>query len=449
MSASSDGSGFHYRPEIGDKVIVNFVRKEEIEAYVVSASKEEMTEETKEEELEDPDHRYLSTIYDKKIEFTPQNIIISCDNGQGAIILNKDGTINITGQRNIYINAVDNINIRAEKSLTITASEKIDLMCNEGKVVFTEGNEILLEGTSVMINSKLGNGKFSGKTWLQYDLVGSSNEKVKELQQMLNKLGYKGENGKPLVVDGVFGGNTLYAVNMYKREKGLDNYGKYGGVVGDTTLSHMKTEINGNNEESGEGNRDNEILAPKNLLSRWNVCTTDELIKYVKEFKWKRKIKQLHVHHTWRPNHSSYNGSNGEQLQQNMYVYHTKSKNEGGRGWSDIGQHLTLLPDGRWIIGRDLNKTPASIKGWNTGSLAIEMVGNFDEGKDKFEGEQAKAMFKFTAFFVNYKNLKFNTDGTYENDDIRFHRDHPSVSKSCPGTSITRQWFMNELLKYK
>lgn len=65
------------------------------------------------------------------------------------------------------------------------------------------------------------------------------NEDVKTLQKRLNELGYKGENGKKLVEDGMFGGNTLFAVNNYKNSSGLWNYDDYSGKVGSTTWTSL------------------------------------------------------------------------------------------------------------------------------------------------------------------------------------------------------------------
>lgn len=163
------------------------------------------------------------------------------------------------------------------------------------------------------------------------------------------------------------------------------------------------------------------------------IMTTDQLIEYCKSFKWTRKITQLHIHHTWGPSHKDYNGSNGIQLQQAMRNYHTNTL-----GWSDIGQHLTLLPDGQWVTGRDFNRDPASISGWNRGAFAVEMLGNFDIGNDKFESKQADAMFKFCAFFVVFKLLNIDSD-------VKFHRDNLMAGKTCPGSGINRDWFMNRL----
>jgi len=68
---------------------------------------------------------------------------------------------------------------------------------------------------------------------------GSRGDDVKKLQQRLNELGYRDAFGKPLVVDGIFGPKTEYAVNQYKDNAGLWNTGQYAGIVGPTTFDHI------------------------------------------------------------------------------------------------------------------------------------------------------------------------------------------------------------------
>ena len=97
-----------------------------------------------------------------------------------------------------------------------------------------------------------------------------------------------------------------------------------------------------------------------------------------------------------------------------------------------LGQHVTLLPDGKFVTGRDFGKTPASIQGYNTGAFAVEMLGNFDIGNDKFEGPQKESMIKLARYFYS--------KGCY----IRFHREN--APKTCPGTSIDKNEFMKEVM---
>ncbi len=164
-------------------------------------------------------------------------------------------------------------------------------------------------------------------------------------------------------------------------------------------------------------------------LVQFRRFTASQLINYIKQFAFSRVVNQWHVHHTWLPDYSQFNGSNHDVLQEGMKEYHMQNN-----GWSDIGQHLTLFPDGVFLLGRDLNKTPASVLGWNTGALACEMVGNFDVGHDLMTEAQKLAMYEVSEFLVEQMHLI-----------MRFHRDSPTSYKTCPGSGIDRNNFFDEV----
>jgi hypothetical protein len=164
------------------------------------------------------------------------------------------------------------------------------------------------------------------------------------------------------------------------------------------------------------------------------ILTTDQLIKELAKF----SFKQLHIHHTWKPTHRDFNGKNHLQLQQSMRNYHVNT-----RGWKDIGHHLALMPDGKWVTGRPFNLTPASISGWNTGALAVEMVGNFDKpgtgsynssGYDKLVGAQLDSVLAL----IKYYGDRFGYGG------VKFHREGPGVTKTCPGTSLDKATMISQ-----
>lgn len=157
----------------------------------------------------------------------------------------------------------------------------------------------------------------------------------------------------------------------------------------------------------------------------YRAIGTKELISYWKSFQWSRRPQEVHIHHTWKPNHSDFNGHNHEELQEAMRRYHVYN-----RFWSDIGQHLTLFPDGQWVLGRDWNRDPASIKGRNHLGFAIEIVGDFDKGHDKLQGKQLQSI----VDFLRVVNLL-----------IVFHREH--ASKTCPGSGIDKDWFLAQIEK--
>ena len=170
-------------------------------------------------------------------------------------------------------------------------------------------------------------------------------------------------------------------------------------------------------------------------MSNFKILTTDELINYIMNFKFTRKFSEFQIHHCWKPEHKNFNGNNGIELQEAMRNYHVNTLK-----WQTIGQHLTLLPDGKFVTGRDFNKIPASISGRNSLCfLAIEMIGNFDVGHDKLEGEQLNSIIKFVNWGINYYNL--GTKG------IVFHREYNP--KTCPGTSIDKKWFVDKVVNYK
>jgi len=160
-------------------------------------------------------------------------------------------------------------------------------------------------------------------------------------------------------------------------------------------------------------------------MSEFKVVSKEELKKMLEGF----TFKQLHIHHTWKPDHSNFDGNNHLTLQNNMRNYHVNT-----RGWSAIGQHVTLMPDGQYVTGRPFGKTPASIKGWNTGAFAIEMLGNFDTGNDPFDKAQKESI----LYIANYFGEKIGYD------NVKFHREGPGVSKSCPGTAIDKAEFIKE-----
>ncbi len=157
------------------------------------------------------------------------------------------------------------------------------------------------------------------------------------------------------------------------------------------------------------------------------ILTVDQLINELKNY----NHMELHVHHTWKPDHSNWRQRpNAQHWQNSIRSYHVNTL-----GWADIGQHVTLTPDGKFITGRSFSKQPASIKGYNSinGGIPfmVEMLGNFDIGNDKFEGAQKASMLKLAKWFDD------------RGKNIRFHREN--ASKTCPGTGIDKAQFMREV----
>ena len=160
-------------------------------------------------------------------------------------------------------------------------------------------------------------------------------------------------------------------------------------------------------------------------MSNFRFLSIEELIKELDKY----TSKQLHIHHTWKSEHKDFKENNHIAMQQSMKSYHVNTNK-----WSDIGQHLTLFPDGKWLTGGPFSITLASIKSWNTGALAIEMIGNFDTGHDKLEGKQKEEILKLTKYFID----------KYGESSIKFHREGSGAGKTCPGTSLDKNKLIQE-----
>lgn len=147
-----------------------------------------------------------------------------------------------------------------------------------------------------------------------------------------------------------------------------------------------------------------------------------------RRFTWRPLKTEIHVHHTWRPNHSQYQG---ERSIIGMWEYHTRTN-----GWSDIAQHVSIAPDGAIWTGRDWNKTPASAVGHNhSGVFMFETIGDFDAGMDPLAGEQLESVLFVTALVSKLFGIG--------NAKIRFH--NQMSPKSCPGTSVNRDRFLRQV----
>lgn len=170
---------------------------------------------------------------------------------------------------------------------------------------------------------------------------------------------------------------------------------------------------------------------------------------YIDNFKISRKIKYIQLHHTYSPSYKHFNGKNHQTLQQNMKTYHTKTN-----GWTDIGQNLTIFPDGVIMIGRPLNVAPAGTKGANSNGICIECVGNFDIGGDTMTEAQKNAIVGAVKILLDKFGLNASTGVTYHawwtSSGINLgNYVKGKSSKTCPGTAFfggnTRQAYKANL----
>lgn len=155
-------------------------------------------------------------------------------------------------------------------------------------------------------------------------------------------------------------------------------------------------------------------------VRKFNKLTIEQVKQLLKNTE--RKINQIHIHHTWKPDKKDYKG---EETIRAIWRYHTRQN-----GWIDIGYHFEVDPDGTIWDGRPLDINPASIKGHNKGAVAIAIIGNFDE--EQLVSPQREAVIKLIMTIQDVLGLT--------NEDIIFHREYSS--KTCPGKNIDKQEFL-------
>ena len=96
------------------------------------------------------------------------------------------------------------------------------------------------------------------------------------------------------------------------------------------------------------------------------------------------------------------------------------------RGFDGIGYNYIIRLDGTVEEGRDVNKIPSHVKGYNKESIGICYIGGIDKNtlqpKDTRTPAQKEAL----------KKLLIELKKMYPQAEILGHRDFPNVTKACP-----------------
>lgn len=174
------------------------------------------------------------------------------------------------------------------------------------------------------------------------------------------------------------------------------------------------------------------IVKEGEKASRFKQYTVEQYLEVLKNTNITREITEVHMHHTWKPVIETYMElENKEDAIWSMWEYHTKT-----RKFIDIAQHATVAPDLTVWACRDVNISPASIKGHNENAFMFETIGNFDIpgtgdynnlGYDRLEGDYLETVIKFIKGLLSiFKGAK-----------LVFYNEHSD--KTCPGTSIDKE----------
>ena len=144
---------------------------------------------------------------------------------------------------------------------------------------------------------------------------------------------------------------------------------------------------------------------------------------------WKPSL--VVIHHTASPSLKMRPVGWLPQHMENLKFHY--ENNVKGAPWS-AGPHIFTDEDQAWIFS-PLDKRGVHAASFNSKSWGIEMLGDFDT-EDPWSGRGLNVL-TFTAHVTAILLKKIGQDVSA----IRFHRDDPKTSKSCPGTKVCKEKF--------
>lgn len=108
----------------------------------------------------------------------------------------------------------------------------------------------------------------------------------------------------------------------------------------------------------------------------------------------------------------------------------------GGNGWSDIGYHYLVGPDGVIYEGRPPDTQGAHVADYNTNRVGVCMIGNFESGNDDPTTEQREAL----EAILTYLAVRFDID---VEEILSINNNQPALlghrnlgSTECPGDDL-------------
>lgn len=106
------------------------------------------------------------------------------------------------------------------------------------------------------------------------------------------------------------------------------------------------------------------------------------------------------------------------------------------RGFRDIGYHIIIDRSGAVVDGRPMDQVGAHVKGHNTGTIGVCLIGGHgSDADDKFEEHFTPAQEK--ALMATIGNLK----AMYGNLKVSGHNEYSN--KACPGFRV-KEWLSEE-----
>lgn len=180
-------------------------------------------------------------------------------------------------------------------------------------------------------------------------------------------------------------------------------------------------------------------MAFENVGKVWTPASLGDALEKRAKPNW---VKSITLHHTAEP--SLGQRPNGLTIQHiiNIREYYKKPKMVKGTmkpGWK-AGPHLFIDEDE--IFGMcDFAAKGVHAVSFNSTSLGIEVLGSYDIGKEDPKSGRGLRCWKnaaaATKILLDWLGLQKSKH------TILFHREDPETSKTCPGTAVTKDWFLD------
>lgn len=160
----------------------------------------------------------------------------------------------------------------------------------------------------------------------------------------------------------------------------------------------------------------------------------DGFATYLQSLKWGSwKPRHVVIHHCAAPSLAQRPHGFLDQNMRNLQDFYE------GKGWS-AGPHLFTDDDQIWTF------SPMTARGvhavsFNATGIGIEMLGDYDT-EDPWSG---RGLAVLTTTCRSVKALLVRLGLTQA--AIRFHRDDPKTTKTCPGKKVTKAQFLELLAK--
>lgn len=134
-----------------------------------------------------------------------------------------------------------------------------------------------------------------------------------------------------------------------------------------------------------------------------------------------RKLRTIVIHHTAGMRTDTVDDIRREHLR---------------RGYSDIGYHYLITPEGEVFNGRPLKRVGAHAKGHNADSIGVAMIGNYDEERPTERALEA------LEGLIDYLRQRYGVDQVLG---------HQELGKTgCPGRHLMRwlqEWRLKERME--